>query len=361
MSTRYLALLLLLVPAACGGDDDGGGGGGGADAAAESDASSSSAADATPGDPDAGCTADLYVAPDGDDDSGQGTEADPLRSIRLGVEEASGEACPNVVIHVAAGTYDDASGEVPFTIEREGITIAGAGSDTTVLTGVHEEQYLARLDHGAVVEGIHFAQPGGVTYQAIQLIGPARVSGILVTAPGGVGVVVSGEGAVIDESSVISDADSGVVVGSGAVLQMKDSTVTDVDNIGITFSDGAASNDPSRLDGVHVEDAGDDGVRITLNSRVIIRGSTIVGNGGSGVRVSGASVQVDLGTADEAGGNTFNVSANRNQGVGICNLTGLTLTASGNTWAECPPSDDANCTNGDDFNIGVSAANCTAQ
>ncbi len=358
MSCRVVVTLSLLLGAACGGDDDGGGGGH-VDAAADIDASEEAEIDAG-GEPDAGCTAELHVAPDGDDDTGDGSEGAPLRTIAQGVALANDDACTSVAIHVAAGTYDEASGEAQIDIVRAGISIIGAGAATTTLTGSFEP-YVIQLDQDVTIEGITVVNEGGAGTIAARFSGPARATGVDFTAPGGTAVRVYEQGAVIDGSSHLRDSAAGGRIETGGQLLLSDSMVVDNASIGLDFEDVAADNTTSRLDGAFISDNGSHGMQVAGNSRVVVRDSTIVGNDGSGIRAVGASVQLDLGTVDDAGGNTFNVSANRNGGVGLCNLTGLTLNADGNTWAECPPSTDAGCASGDDLNTGVTAANCSAQ
>ena len=117
-----------------GGPHDGGAGESGArdsgspDEGAESDALAN-------GDADAGCTplaigsaaiyVDAHVAA-----SGTGVAGCPLRTITAALAAAS----PGATIHVAAGTYDAALGEV-FPMVVRGVSIVGAGAPTTTVRG----------------------------------------------------------------------------------------------------------------------------------------------------------------------------------------------------------------------------------
>ena len=89
-----------------------------------------------------------YVSGSGDDGTGNGSEANPWRTITHAVSQAGGQA-PTIM--VGAGTYDvDAGEDFPIRIDEDdamGITISGPGDGSaTIVQGYFEETLLGAPD-----------------------------------------------------------------------------------------------------------------------------------------------------------------------------------------------------------------------
>ena len=89
-----------------------------------------------------------YVSGAGDDATGNGSEANPWRTITHAVSQAGGQA-PTIM--VGAGTYDvDAGEDFPIRIDEDdamGITISGPGDGSaTIVQGYFEETLLGAPD-----------------------------------------------------------------------------------------------------------------------------------------------------------------------------------------------------------------------
>jgi len=71
-------------------------------------------------------SADFYVDPSG--------ASGAFPTIRAALAAAEASSLPNRTIHLAAGTYEAATGET-FPLELRGISLVGAGADRTILRG----------------------------------------------------------------------------------------------------------------------------------------------------------------------------------------------------------------------------------
>ena len=85
---------------------------------------------------------DFYVDVNGAD-GGNGSAGCPVRTITEGLQLAAASTAAARTVHVAAGTYDAASGEVFPLVVRGWTTVVGAGIDKTIVRGT------GSIDHSA--------------------------------------------------------------------------------------------------------------------------------------------------------------------------------------------------------------------
>jgi hypothetical protein len=329
----------------------------------------------------------VAVSNSGSDDPGfgNGSAVCPVRSITRALELAAGDPSATVTIQVSAGSYSEADGEtMPILVNRTGIVLTGAGIGVSIL-GNDSAGPLLRLDQPATVSG--FTMVNGAPSPAIVDVraGGQISNALIVGASGGIAACVVGNGggaAELGPSVVIRQCDTGVTVNAGAdltisgevrqngtgvlvnsggVVRIMGGSIHQNDGNGVTLDDASVSNPTSIFDGAQIFQNGGNGVLVAQNSRLEVRNSTIVGNAGNGVRAAGASVQLDLGTLAEPGGNILNRSEGGNGRVGLCNLTGRTLDAVSDIWSTCPPTVGASCLDAGDINQDVNAANCASQ
>jgi hypothetical protein len=329
----------------------------------------------------------VAVSQSGSDDPafGNGSSVCPVRSITRALALAAGDPSATVTIQVSAGAFTEASGEtMPILVNRTGITLTGAGIGVSII-GTDSGGPLLRLDQAATVSG--FTMVEGVATPAIVDVraGGQITNAVIVGTAGGITTCVVGNdgaaaelgpsvtirqcdtgvtvnaNAALTVSGEVRQNGTGVLVNSGGVVRVVGGTIDFNDGNGVTFNDAAAANATSLLDGATISNNGGHGVLVALNSRLRVRNSIIVANASNGVRASGASVQLDLGTLADPGGNVLNRAVGGNGRVALCNLTGLTLNAVSETWSTCPPAVGATCADVGDINSNVNAANCSSQ
>ena len=76
---------------------------------------------------------EVYVSPDGDDNTGTGTIDNPFETVGKGIDALSGTS---LTLHMAAGTYNQDNGGVSkdygINIQKD-VTIKGAGKELTII------------------------------------------------------------------------------------------------------------------------------------------------------------------------------------------------------------------------------------
>ncbi|MGM0556689.1 MAG: PKD domain-containing protein [Myxococcota bacterium] len=100
-------------------------------------------------------------------------------------------------------------------------------------------------------------------------------------------------------NTTISGNDVGVSAAQAKNVTLEGSTIESSSSYGINVSGGAIT-----LRDSEVREGSDHGIYVTDNAVVTVRGSFIVDNGGSGIRVEGEAARVNLGTQNTSGDNT---------------------------------------------------------
>ncbi|MGL5080618.1 MAG: DUF1565 domain-containing protein [Microcoleaceae cyanobacterium] len=246
----------------------------------------------------------IYVSANTGNDSGQGTERSPLRTIT----QALGIAKPNTAIILAPGTYSTQTGEQFPLIMRSGVTIQGnpntQGQDVVV------------------VGGGWFTSPT-FAKQSITVLGAnsARLSGVTITNPSdrGYGLWIESSSMVVANSTFTRNTHDGIsVVGNSSPL-IQDNRFTRNGANGITVygsSRPEIRNNEFQDTGFGINVAqqaapfisgnriifNKDGVVIQANARPILRDNYIERNQRDGV-VAIAQAIPDLGSSREPGRN----------------------------------------------------------
>ena len=88
----------------------------------------------------AGAVVDIHVAATGSDETGNGSVGAPYRTLT----KAASSSADNAVIHIGAGSYDAAAGEVfPVVFEKiASLRLVGAGATDTIIDGTGANQGL---------------------------------------------------------------------------------------------------------------------------------------------------------------------------------------------------------------------------
>jgi parallel beta-helix repeat protein len=248
----------------------------------------------------------LYVNAQAGNDTGNGSEVAPFRTITRALQQAA----PNTIVKLAPGTYSQQSGEV-FPIElKPGVTVQGEPSDrgqNTVIQG--SGQFLSKT----------FAR------QQITLIGSNRagLQGVTVSNihPQGYGLWIESSSPVISDSTFTANGHDGVsIVGNSAPILSNNYFYSNGAN-GITiygtsrpelkenifektgFGINIAQNAAPRIIGNRITQ-NKDGIVVQGNATPILRSNVIDGNDRDGLVAIGES-RPDLGTTADQGNNTF--------------------------------------------------------
>lgn len=200
---------------------------------------------------------DRYVDPISGSDAHPGSSSEPFRTLTHALSGASG----GTVIHLAAGTYDAASGEVwptfvglPPTAAATvpaGVTITGDG-DLVRLAGPagYDDQVALVFDADATLRGVNV-----VGFEV----------GLL---------AVSGASVVLDDVHVSGTGEYGVLARGDAELTVRDSSIFQSAAVGL----GAMEDANVTLDGSQVYQ-NLPGIEISDAATVTIRDSDVYGNG----------------------------------------------------------------------------------
>lgn len=199
----------------------------------------------------------LHVNPVSGSDANPGTLAEPLKTLTHALTLAG----PGHTIHLATGTYDEASGEVWPTFAGLPPAAAANVPNRVTITG---DGNLVRL-----------AGPIGFDDKvALVFDGEATVSGVSVM-DFEVGVIVQdGATVILEDVSVSATGELGVVAMGGAELTIQDSVIAHNEAVGLLATDDANVT----LAGSEVHD-NHPGVEAEANAVVHITGSDLHDNG----------------------------------------------------------------------------------
>ncbi|HYX13488.1 MAG TPA: DUF1565 domain-containing protein [Nostoc sp.] len=252
----------------------------------------------------------LFVNPNGGDDTGNGSESAPLKTITQGLRLAKA----NTVIMLSTGTYSAETGEEFPLILKPGISIQGnpnnQGKDIVIQGG---GDYLSRSFAG----------------QNVAIVGANQtlLTGVTVTNPNrrGYGLWVESSNPVIAENTFTGSTQDGIsVCGNSAPTISKNSFARNGAN-GITiagdsspqvkenifhetgFGINIAQNATPVVIGNQIQN-NRSGIVVQANARPILRNNIIQDNKEDGL-VAIAQAMPDLGNASEPGGNQFQNNA----------------------------------------------------
>lgn len=304
---------------------------------------------------------DRYVNQATGDDANTGKSGSPWETITYAVATADSD----ITIHVAPGTYDDASGETfPITLKK-GQTLVGdvanqgAGATPTLIRG--EAPYTASsLVAGATVVGAWYARVAGFSIESVTT--PLNYAGIAID---GVDMEIdhntfrnatysgvnSGYGANVDvHDNLFQSSSYGVFVDGSGIVTIHDNTMEmgvfgvrcfGIDSLdvahnminttrqGVQWGGGLAAN---IHDNTFNSPTGYEygGVSITAANSVVRHNTFLTG---PGVYVFDFASVPDVGTAASPGLNDFSAIV----GVALVHHGSGTVMAIGNTWANTPP------------------------
>ncbi|HEY5611027.1 MAG TPA: FG-GAP-like repeat-containing protein, partial [Thermoanaerobaculia bacterium] len=146
---------------------------------------------------------DYYVATTGSNTTGTGTEASPWKTITYALSQITGTG---KTLHVAAGTYDTTLGETfPINI-KNGVSLAGAGIDASILDakGTGTVLRAASITDGHTrVEGFTIKGSGGAAGVGVSISGGSilRIANNKITANFNGSSFGTGGGIYVDASS----------------------------------------------------------------------------------------------------------------------------------------------------------------
>lgn len=208
------------------------------------------------GDGDAGVDPDAPIAPlelfvdvnTGSDANSGASETEALATITRAVELASVRTRPQAVIRVAAGTYDEATGEVfPIlldTPEAAGVEVVGDEPGRGLGRGVSSGDDGFHVGAGAAVRGLTVV----ATFSAVVLQAGGTVTSCTLGGDA-VGVLVNGDNVTV-AGNVARDTVAGLQVNSDAPNAIVSGNSFDNNQVGVAAAedinlDGATPNNLS--------------------------------------------------------------------------------------------------------------------
>jgi parallel beta-helix repeat protein len=248
----------------------------------------------------------IFVQPDGGNDSASGSEAAPFKTLTKALEAAQS----NTIIQLAPGLYSELTGEVFPIVMKSGVTIRGNVSD-------RGQEILIRGS------GIFLSRT--FAKQKVTIVGQARsgLQGVTVSNPEeqGYGVWVESSSPVISDNTFMASGHDGVsVVGSSAPIIRNNHFYENGAN-GITiygnsqpeitenifektgFGINVAQNAAPKIIGNRIT-GNKDGIIIQGSAKPILRNNVIDNNERDGL-VAISQSQPDLGSNGDPGGNAF--------------------------------------------------------
>ena len=248
----------------------------------------------------------IYVSASVGDDSGDGSQQSPLRTITQALTRAQ----PNTAIILAPGTYSAQTGEQFPLMLRPNITVQGNPNTR---------------GEGIIISGGGFYTSRTFAKQDIAVLGAngARISGVTVTNPNprGYGLWVESTSMIVSNNTFTRNTHDGIsVVGTGAPL-IQENNFSENGANGITVFGSSRpeirNNEFQNTGfGINISQnaapfiAGNriifnkDGVVIQANARPILRDNYIERNQRDGI-VAIATALPDLGTTSEPGQNVI--------------------------------------------------------
>ncbi|MEH2433627.1 MAG: DUF1565 domain-containing protein [Nostoc sp.] len=252
----------------------------------------------------------LFVNPNGGDDTGNGSESAPVKTITQALRLAKA----NTVIMLSTGTYSAETGEEFPLILKPGISIQGnpsnQGKDIVIQGG---GDYLSRSFAG----------------QNVAIVGANEtlLTGVTVTNPNrrGYGLWVESSNPVIAENTFIGSTQDGISVCGNATPTISKNYFDRNGANGITiagnsspqvkenvfhetgFGINIAQNAAPVIIGNQIQN-NRSGIVVQANARPILRNNIIQDNKEDGL-VAIAQAMPDLGSASEPGGNQFQNNA----------------------------------------------------
>ena len=170
-----------------------------------------------------------YVSTTGDDWSGNGTAGNPWQTINHAVEWVPNTTTTEIIIHIAAGTYNlwdgDETNGIEFDADFMDITLQGADEATTIVEG-HESQ---NLGNGTI---FYILQDENVTINDMTIRNGA-ISG----DDGGAFEVLSGSSLTMNNCSILDNLSAhvdewgggfggGILMAESTTLTMTDCTIS---------------------------------------------------------------------------------------------------------------------------------------
>lgn len=268
----------------------------------------------------------------GDDATGDGSSEKPFKTItRTLTAVATGGT-----VQLAAGEYSEATGET-FPLQLNGVQLLG----DTATRGVGIK----------IIGGGKHVSPTFATQIVTVLIGKQVIlRGVTITNPidRGYGLWIEGVSPVVARNSFVANESDGIFITGKSAARISDNYFTKNISDGLTAADISTpmiENNVFEQTGFGINITGRsqarlvgniirnnvDGLIIEARSSVLMRNNVIENNRRSGVAVLGAAT-ADLGTENEAGGNTFA----RNGRADVNNVTNpaVELIALGNRWTQ---------------------------
>jgi hypothetical protein len=259
---------------------------------------------------------DFYVNPATGDDANEGTVAEPYRTLT----HALSVAAAGHTIHLAAGTYDAASGEVwpthvglPPTAPPnvpDGVTITGDGNLVRLVGPVgFDSQTALVFAAGAEVSGINI-----LGFEVAVLAGQGStvvLDGVDVSGSGEIGVIARGDAQVtVRNGAIYQNSAVGLAAIEEAVVLLEDSEVHQ--NLPGVEVSGTASLTITGSD-LHDNGAGIPGglnsaVSVLDEAQVIMRDTVLRDNAYAGIHLQGA-FDVTIGPGTVIHGNYLGVVA----------------------------------------------------
>ncbi|MBE9180743.1 DUF1565 domain-containing protein [Oculatella sp. LEGE 06141] len=248
----------------------------------------------------------LFVNPSVGNDTGDGSQRSPFRTISRALELSQ----PNTVIILATGTYSTETGEsFPIRLKSgvtlqgdpatqgRGIVIRGGGVFASPTSANQNVAVLGATE--AVITGVTVTNPNPRGYGLwIESSNPTVASN---TFSGSThdGISVTGDGApTIQANAFVQNGANGITVFGTSRAEIREN-VFERTGFGINVAQNAAP----QIIGNRISQ-NQDGVVVQANARPVLRDNTIEGNVRDGL-VAIAQSQPDLGTAAQAGNNTF--------------------------------------------------------
>ena len=140
----------------------------------------------------AGAVVDIHVAATGSDETGNGSVGAPYRTLT----KAASSSADNAVIHIGAGSYDAAAGEVfPVVFEKiASLRLVGAGETDTIIDGTGANQGL-----------LSFITVADVQVSGLTFTGANAVSAVVDAKQGGAVAVVRSGGMVFRDCRFVGN------------------------------------------------------------------------------------------------------------------------------------------------------------
>ena len=267
---------------------------------------------------------DLNIYVDAGNTSGieDGTKTHPFNTIAEGIDVVA----PGKSVIVSAGTYNEQ------LVVNKGITLQGAGKESTFINGVGYTGNLVKLYADNITIFGFTIDGGNSTIVGIYLNGCSfiNINNSLIKNNSDYGISYSNSAPTIEDNNIEINAYSGIEVGSGGSGIIRNNSI-----ISNQYGIRTCSDSSPEISNNDISNNSNTGIYCWESATPVISYNTISNNANCGILIDnilGDSVNPDIGGGEGGSAGKNNITGNQTHGVS--NKTSHNIMAKNNWWGD---------------------------